>query len=166
MIPTKRRVEYAMGYIELGLLGEAAVELDAIAFEDRFTPDVMSARVELHMASKQWESVIDYASLLTSNSPEHVNGWTAWAYALRELNRIEEARDVLLEAEPLHGGKESLISYNLACYFCLLGDLESAKKRLTKACRLDFESKETALEDTDLRALWPWVAKLKERSGK
>lgn len=161
MISTAHRVEYALGYIELGLLAEAAVELDAIVFEDRFTAEVMAARVELHMAGKQWASVIDYASLLTSSHPDRVNGWTAWAYALRELNRIAEARDVLLEADPLHGATESLVHYNLACYLCLLGELDAAKKRLAKACRMDSENKETALEDPDLKALWKYVAALK-----
>jgi Flp pilus assembly protein TadD len=150
-----------MGYIELALLHEAAAELDAVAFEDRFTAEVMAARVELHMAEKKWESVIDYASLLTSKNPADVNGWTAWAYALRELNRIEEARDVLLEAESLHGAEESLIEYNLACYLCLLGDLAGAKARLKKACRMNSENRESALVDTDLKPLWNYVAALK-----
>lgn len=160
MIPTRHRIEYALGYTELGLLREAADELDAICFEDRFTAEVMSARIELHLATKQWETVIDYASLLTSKEPGDAQGWTAWAYALRELQRVEEARDVLLEADTIHGATESLISYNLACYYCLLGDLTKAKKRLATACSMDSSNKETALDDPDLVPLRNYIASL------
>lgn len=161
MIPTSHRVEYASGYTELGLLREAADELDAICFEDRFTSEVMSARVELHLAAKQWDTVVDYASLLTSKEPGDAQGWTAWAYALRELQRVEEARDVLLEADLIHGSTESLISYNLACYYCLLGDLKKAKARLATAFTMDASNKETALEDPDLVPLRKYIATLK-----
>ncbi len=52
-------------------------------------------------------------------APSDVNDWVHWAYALRELQRVEEARDVLLKAEPLNADKEPVIRYNLACYYSL-----------------------------------------------
>ncbi|MFM8336403.1 MAG: TPR end-of-group domain-containing protein, partial [Opitutaceae bacterium] len=80
-------------------------------------------------------------------------GWIHWAYALRELGRIEQALAVLQEAEPLHP-KVGVIHFNLACYHCLLGDLPAAKRRLERACRIKPDWKKTALEDPDLKGLW------------
>ena len=82
------------------------------------------------------------------------SGWIGWAYALRELNRVEEARAVLLDAEKYHGTNSAVLHYNLACYDALLGALKNARARLEKACRMDAQFKITAREDPDLVALW------------
>jgi hypothetical protein len=66
---------------------------------------------------------------------------------------VKEAQDVLLKAEPLHGKKNSVLHYNLACYACLLGDMKEARQRLEIACKMDDKFKASALDDEDLRAL-------------
>lgn len=82
-------------------------------------------------------------------------------FALRELQRVEEAKAVLLEAEPIHGKKCALLHYNLACYACLLGDHVEAKKRLRVACKMDKQWKRAALDDDDLKAMWEDIAAMK-----
>ena len=74
--------------------------------------------------------------------------------ALREMKRVPEAKAVLLDAEPIHGKASGVLHYNLACYHCLLGELEETKTRLRRACQLSDEFKTCALEDPDLKALW------------
>jgi len=46
------------------------------------------------------------------------------------------------------------IRYNLACYLCQLGDLESAKGYLKRAFEIDSSWRLQALEDEDLKPLW------------
>ncbi len=150
---TPRHLRYASGYIALNLLNEASDELEAIAFEDRLAAPVLGVRVELHMAAKHWDMVVGIARELTRQTPDHERGWICWAYALRELNRVQEALDVLLEAEPLHGEKVAVLHYNLACYYCLLGNLEAARERLRRACQMHEPLKKDALEDPDLEAI-------------
>lgn len=81
------------------------------------------------------------------------NSWIGWAYALRELEQVEEAREVLLKAEIRHGKASAVLHYNLACYDSLLGELASARARLATACRMDGRFKQAAKDDPDLRAL-------------
>ena len=150
---TKRRVQYALGYIGLGMMAEAEAELDAIVAEDRARAEVKSVRVDLHMAARQWRKVVIVASELARSRPETENAWIGWAYALRELNRIEEAKAVLLQAEPLHAESSAVLHYNLACYDALLGELDSARKRLARACKMDGQFKVAAQDDPDLEAL-------------
>jgi Flp pilus assembly protein TadD len=152
---TPRHIRYATGYIGLNLLAEAAHELEAIAVDDRHAPPVLAVALELHMAAKDWESAGRIGQTLARNTPENENAWISWAYALRELQRIEEARDVLLEAEPLHGKTSSVLHYNLACYYCLLGDLPTARQCLNQACKLQPGCRKEAREDPDLEAIWP-----------
>jgi TPR repeat protein len=57
--------------------------------------------------------------------------------------------------------KEAIIAYNLACYDCQLGDLDAAKAWLDKACTLGdvHKIKLMALQDPDLKLLWPDIRK-------
>ena len=80
VIPTSRYVEYALGYIGLGLLNEASDELEPVSFDDRFTVPVARARVELPMAAKHWDIVIGYASQLVESNSEFHEPWIAWRF--------------------------------------------------------------------------------------
>jgi hypothetical protein len=50
--------------------------------------------------------------------------------------------------------KEAAIPYNLACYYCQLGEIEKTKHYLKKAFEIDLSWRKAALEDEDLRSLW------------
>ena len=78
-----------------------------------------------------------------------------WAYGLRELDQIEEAKAVALRGLGLHPD-EAVLHYNLACYLSLLGDFEPAKEHLNRACKADEQFKLEAVEDEDLDGLWGW----------
>lgn len=153
-LSTRRRVRYARGYMGLDMLGEARAELDAVAPSDQSHSEVLAMRVELHLAAREWDAVVEVAQRLAARYPENEHAWIGWAYALRELNRIEEARSVLLEAETHHGRTSAVLHYNLACYEALLGALKSARTRLAKACRMEKRFEEECRLDPDLRALW------------
>jgi tetratricopeptide (TPR) repeat protein len=150
---TRRRVEYALGYIALGMFAEARAELDGIAGVEWMLPVVRSTRVDYHLAAKEWQKAVTVACELARAHPDVENAWIGWAFALRELGQIREARDVLLEAEPIHGKTCAVLHYNLACYDSLLGALKSAERRLKRACKMDKQFKLAAREDPDLVAL-------------
>jgi len=157
-ITTRRRLEYAKGYIELGMIKEASEELEAISNEARTTVEVQRVHVDLYMEAKRWDQVVNAAKPVCEATPTDDGAWIAWAYALRELQRVKEAQDVLLRAEPLHGATCAVLHYNLACYACLLGQMQEARRRLSLACKMDENSKAAAMEDDDLRALWDDIA--------
>ena len=138
----------------------AADELAQIPPEQAPLPEVVSARIDLHMARKEWAQVVGLGADLARRFPAKQEGWIAWAYALRELNRIDEAKAVLLEAEPHHGKSCGVLHYNLACYHCLQGEKTEAKRRLALASRMDGQWKQTALEDPDLQAMWKDIAEM------
>jgi len=61
MIPTSRHLQYARGYIDLGMVNEASDELEAIDWDDRMKPEVLVMRVDLYHAAKNWELMRDIA---------------------------------------------------------------------------------------------------------
>ena len=48
----------------------------------------------------------------------------------------------------------STVHYNLACYECQIGDLQSARGRLHRCFELDANLRFGALDDPDLMQLW------------
>lgn len=153
MISTRRRLEYASGYLGLGLLKDAAEELALIRDDESRSVEALQLWVQLHHQAKQWEPLVKVAEALAGIGPKEEQGWISWAFALRELDRLEEAQEVLLRAEPIHGKTSAVLHYNLACYACLLGDLIETQRRLDTAFKLDAEFQVEALDDPDLEAL-------------
>lgn len=160
MISTARRIEYALGYLKLGLLDQASDELEAVDFADRFTPEVMAARLDLHIAAKHWDIVANYARRLIDLDQDDVGAWIALGCAVRRTESVAAARDLLLKIEPIYGGTHAVIHFNLACYHCILGDIEAAKESLAKACRMNPRFKAAALDDPDLEGMWAQIAEL------
>ena len=154
---TKRRVEHASGYLALGLLREASDELEAVEGPDQLSPEIMSVRYDLYMMAQNWELLLAVARELTRSRPADEKGWIHAGIALRKLDRVAEARAVLLEAEPMHPAS-ALLHYNLGCYHCLLGEMEKARERVRRACRVNADFKKMALDDPDLKAIWGDVA--------
>ncbi len=150
---TPRSLRYIGGYLELGMLPDAAAEFARIDPEDLSATDVRVIRLDLALAAKEWDIAVATGTLLAHTAPDKVQGWIGWAYALRELQRVSEARDVLLTAEEPHGKTSALLHYNLACYYCLLGDLETARTRLDRACRMEQSFAADARHDPDLKDL-------------
>jgi tetratricopeptide (TPR) repeat protein len=159
MISTATRVQYATGYTALGLLESAEAELAAVSSSDRELPEVIGARAELAMAAKRWNDVVRFGRRLTEVDPSDVQGWVWWAYALRELQQIREARSVLRQIETSHGEEHAVVLYNLACYDCLLGELESAKRYFARACKIEPGFKDSIDTDPDLAGLRTDAAK-------
>lgn len=153
-IPASVRLAYAQGFLALGLAREARRELQALPAEQRRGLAARKLLVECAMALKHWRQVVLLARPLTQEDPGHENGWIALAYALRELNQVRQAREVLLAALPHHQFSSGVLQYNLACYECLLGNLPEARRRLARASKLDASWDKAARSDPDLRALF------------
>jgi hypothetical protein len=85
--------------------------------------------------------------------PDDIQWMISLSYATRRADSIQAAKEILLNAEPKFP-KEPAIKYNLACYFCQMGDIKTATSYLKKAFEIDLNWRMTALEDKDLKSLW------------
>ena len=58
--------------------------------------------------------------------------------------------------------KDYLITYNLACYECQLGNLKNALQKLGDAIDLagKIDIRLMALDDPDLKPIWPDIAEI------
>ena len=160
MISTVRRLEYIQGYLTLGMVEEAAAELELVAAEDCLSDAVLEISIDVHSSRRSWELAVTAAREYAQRFPDEPKGWISWAFALRRWKTIEEAEQVLLEGEKRVGKTCALVHYNLACYRCQLGDRVGALARLVTAFRLEPQWKAAALNDPDLTPLKNEIAQL------
>lgn len=92
----------------------------------------------------RWAQVV--AKQLAVDDASNLQWPIALAYATRRLESLEAARAILLDAVSRHP-KEPIIHYNLGCYSCQLGDLESAKDHLKRAFALEPQCRAMALDE-------------------
>ncbi|MGC3990165.1 MAG: hypothetical protein QM796_10885 [Chthoniobacteraceae bacterium] len=153
---TPRDLKYvsaAEGYAELGMYLEADQQLESILPEHRHLPSVLAVRLSIYSGLERWDLAEVVAKSLVLAEPENSQWWISLAYATRRTSSIEAARAILMSARDHHAG-EPIIHYNLACYACQLGDLESAKQFLQAAFKIAPGIRSMALEDEDLASLW------------
>jgi tetratricopeptide (TPR) repeat protein len=148
-----RHLEAALGYLALGMHQDAWDELECLPPEQRANDGVSELRISIYQALGKWESARVLAESLAKRSPENPQWWILWAFSARREKSVADARAVLLEASKLHP-KEALIPYNLACYSCVEGDIETATVLLKRAFELEPDLRKTALDDPDLDSIF------------
>jgi predicted Zn-dependent protease len=149
---TKRRISHAQGYLELGMVAEAAAELEKIGQPENTTTEVIAIRLAVLQEQAQWPQLRDLAREFVERVPGEPAAWVTWAYATRRAVSIKDAEKILLEAEQHHPA-EATIQFNLGCYACQRGDLTEARTRVDRAIALDSKFAELAATDSDLAPL-------------
>ena len=153
MSEIQRHLRAAIGFIELGMLEDAVSELESLPPEDRDRSSVLALRVEIYRTAGSWSLMEVAARELWKRHPEEPDYWTNLAWAVRRLDSVVAARDILLEAVERFPS-DAMTHFNLGCYACQLGDIDQAKTRVRKAIKLDAKFKLLALDDADLEPLW------------
>jgi hypothetical protein len=75
MISISRHLEYASGYLTLGMLNEASDELEMIGGDEALSADVMRLRISLYHQAEHWDLLEAVAMQLTRISPREEQGW-------------------------------------------------------------------------------------------
>jgi tetratricopeptide (TPR) repeat protein len=151
--PDQKFFEAACGYAQLGMYLDANEELEKVDPYKRAAPEILALRVAIYRGLKKWELMAAISKRLVAFQPNDVQWTVSLAYAIRRANSIQAAKEILLKAEPKFP-KQAVIKYNLACYFCQLGDLETAKNYLKRAFEIAPSWRIAALDDKDLEPLW------------
>jgi tetratricopeptide (TPR) repeat protein len=151
--PDRQHWQASAGYVELGMFLEADTELDKIDPFNRAAPEVLAMRLAIYRGLQKWELMREIAKRLADFQPDDVQWTISLAYATRRADSIRAAKDVLLNAEPKFPN-EAAIKYNLACYLCQTGDIETAKGYLKKTFEIDLNWRVAALDDADLHPIW------------
>jgi len=152
--PSSTHLSAAEGWLELGNHKEALNELKEIDPQLNTHPDVLEIHLRVSEMMEDWNSCVDIANTLTKSMPEKLSYWIRRSYALHKLKRTQEAYDQLKPSLDSFEG-EWLPLYNLACYTCMLGNVNDARKLIEKAIELGGNAvRLRALDDDDLVRVW------------
>lgn len=152
--PFERTLLAAQGYFELEMHTDALKELDTLPFPDQLRAEVLELRVLVLMKACRWKEALLASEKLCAVAPEASIGYIHAAFCLHELGRTREAKDVLLEG-PSCIVNEATYHYNLACYECVLGNIETARAYFDTSVSMDKNLRDYAKEDPDLKPLDP-----------
>ena len=139
----------ARGFLGLGMVREAAAELEQVPAADARQTEVLALRALVLQEQEAWPALVEAAQELVRRQPDEAGWWIAWAYATRRSRSLAAAEAILLEAERAHP-EEAAIQYNLGCYACVRHDLAEARRRVDRAVALDKSFREAAATDPDL----------------
>lgn len=147
-----KRLNAALGYLELGMAQEAWHGLEAIDAEDRARPEVLKVRVEVCRALGNWELMAELCNNLRKTESDEVLHPLNMACAVRRFKGEAEAADILSLALRRYYD-DALVRYNLACYWCVMGRTEEAREMVETAFKKDRSLRDLAETDEDLAGL-------------
>jgi len=142
----------AQGYAELGMYADALEELDGLPAILGDHPQVLEMRLLVLMQQKKWVEAFLASKQLCKAAPNAPIAYIHAAFCLHELGRTDEAKLTLING-PVSLRENPTFHYNLACYECVLGELESARVHLERSFTLDRKFREFAKSDPDLNPL-------------
>jgi hypothetical protein len=146
----QRTLNAVEGYAELELLDLAWEELDSLPPAAVALPEVVEVRLSLYIRENRWQEVLEAGLPLCRAGAEPTGLYIHSAYALHELGRTTEARELLLSGPPALR-KLPVFHYNMACYLAVSGLLQEAEVALRSAFRMDEKLRDYARTDPDLK---------------
>ena len=146
---SERALLAAQGYLELGMVDDALAELSFLQELEIPDPEIVELRLHILMQGQRWDAALATAEELLRVSPDAIPAYIHGAFALHELGRTREARDLLLKG-PSVLRNDPTFHYNIGCYEAALGNRESAMKSLEESFAMDESYRDFALRDPDL----------------
>lgn len=157
----KTHLDAADGWIGLGNFLEANAELEEISASMRAAPEVLTLRWKIYSGLESWPLAIEVARTMAERFPDEPTWHMNHAYALRAIDRIEEAVKILRGIEDQFPDCW-LLHFRLACYHASLGQSVSVLCHLERAIdvagKLDIRS--LALEEPALQKFWAEIGEI------
>jgi Flp pilus assembly protein TadD len=148
----QKHLTMAEGYFELGMIEDATSELNQIPTRSQSEVEVSSLRLQLLIASGNYERGECVARGLVFKQPEKAFPWLGWAFCARRAISLEAAEQILEMAHTVHP-KNGIIVFNMACYASAAGRISDARQLFSRATQLESAAKEWIRNDESLSAI-------------
>jgi tetratricopeptide (TPR) repeat protein len=139
----------AQGYLELGMIEEALAELALVEMPLFNDPDLLELRLHILMRGRRWAEALAAAENLLVINETALSAYIHGAFALHELGRTAEARDLLMRG-PSILRNDPTFHYNIGCYEAVLGNRKAALESLRQSFAMDETFRDFARRDPDL----------------
>jgi predicted Zn-dependent protease len=158
--PDVHYLNAAQGWLGFKNPSEAKRELDHITVDNQDHPEVLEARWQIAKFEGKFSDCMKLSERLTADIPQRALTWQLYAQSYYLFKDYPKAYKILLlklEEFP----KDWPITYDLACYCCLLNRVDEGRKYLAQSMSAGDarQIKRMALEDPDLKVLWSELEK-------
>lgn len=123
--PDAFHLNAATGWLLLQNPSEAEAEFKKLSQPYPSHPQYLRVKCRLLIAQKRWPEALQVSRQQLRLSPAHSQGWVDLAYCLHELQRTDEAYFTLRAASQKFP-RNSVVTFNLACYCCHLKRYDDA----------------------------------------
>jgi len=127
----------AEGYLELGMCRQSLTALDRLGQADASDPHTQYLRGESLRMMERYAEAIGPLRRAAEIIPDEVHVWLALGWCYKRTGQIHLAIDALEKALASEPAEESLVHYNLACYWSLAGNKQQTLEHLAQALAID-----------------------------
>jgi hypothetical protein len=120
MSAVDRHLQASIGYLELGMLGEANNEIECIPTDQKNSSEVLGVRMEIYRAAEKWTLMEVVAWEIWKRHKDQPVCWNDLAWATRRAVGIEKAFEILSQAAE-NFPEDAMTQYNFGCYLCQMG---------------------------------------------
>lgn len=150
---THKALQAAEGYVFLGLHREALKQLDTVPEVEQENPDVMVARIRVLLHLRRYPAAARLSARGESLYRDEDEFTVQRAFALNQLDKGDEAREVIKGA-PEWLRRTGILHYNLGCYEARWGNIEVARQCVQDAIEINAAIRKNLKQDPDLAELW------------
>jgi hypothetical protein len=87
----EKQLQAAVGYLELGMVEDAANEIECISPDQKNSSEVLGVRLEIYRAAEKWSLMEVVARELWKRHQDQPVYWNDLAWAVRRAESIESA---------------------------------------------------------------------------
>ncbi len=150
--PTLRwALSCATGYLQLGMLSEAARELTSLGLEYQTDPEVLELRIRILIARKHCNKAAKLAKIATRLYPKLIDFYVLNASAYEEKGNPQKAKEVWLSV-PLLFQNSGFLHYKIARCEKKLGNYLSAREHMEEAIKIDGDISQNLINYPEMEA--------------
>jgi len=138
-------VSFATGYLSLGMIREAARELECLETTDLCRSDVIDLRIRIMLARRHWRRAQNLARAAMCMFPGMLEFYGHAATASEARGDVVEAKRIWCSAPDLFH-QSGYFHYKIAGYEAQLGNIDCAQEHIALALYLDLGIEDALVE--------------------
>lgn len=152
MIDEPSWLDKTRGYIDIGMLDEASLEIEKLPPNQRVKSEAQEMEIVITILKKDLDEALTLCETLAEQHPGKHAGFIQGAYCLHASGKAQDAID-FLQSGPKSLLDEPVYFYNLACYEVAMERNQAALTWLNQSIEMKPANRQLALKDPDLQAI-------------
>jgi len=151
-VEVEKHIEYASGYLDLKMYGDALREADAVLALEPNQPQAIEIKSWILWHTNRLSEAEPFVAKMAEMNPNDTALWINLAYIRRRTQSLDAAVNTLRRAFDANP-HDALAHFNMACYRAVQQRVEEALELLRHALDIDPKLKVLARAEPDFKTL-------------